>query len=538
MEQYSLAYVYNSLPKQCREIAALLFLLSINIAVNASELSFTLNTNGIDFLSYHGQTLASSGGMVIGVADFIEADGGSYQSNVISTIWLPMESNKVRVIVDWGSVSCVYTQYSDSINMTLTVSNSTINTMRVARIVVQYLSVPNASQTKVWTFDPGQFYGSEGPFTLGSSAYGAGGGYGIPLIHCEYQTGCFAIGQAVFPDTEEDVGNSDTYVMVSNVSNKLSCTVCIYYIAPGSVKTRNFCLRFAPSGTDPYIVPNYISDLFEKYNAFKPMVFQWDDRRPILGETTLANGTITNQNPRRYTTSYDLRTEAGKAAFRTQLLQRADTTISKMREGNAQGIIIWSIEGIERKESMYIGDPRRIEFAPEMEYKGTSTVATVDAFLKKFTDAGFRIGHCLRPRELVDKTYELGMQFKPLRNGVITRLRLRPSFQDRYDVHIARIWRNEDDVVIGGPYYLSFGGATYPGGSDDWMEFEIPDVEVFSNVEYTLSIALSTNGCCAFSYYPMNSTNWIDNGSNLMYRGGGVYSTNLGVRPTIVHSNF
>ena len=44
---------------------------------------------------------------------------------------------------------------------------------------------------------------------------------------------------------------------------------------------------------------------------------------------------------------------------------------------------------------MYVGDPTRVQFAPEMEYKDETGVATVDAYLKKITDAGFRVGHCL-----------------------------------------------------------------------------------------------------------------------------------------------
>ena len=63
---------------------------------------------------------------------------------------------------------------------------------------------------------------------------------------------------------------------------------------------------------------------------------------------------------------------------------------------NAQGMVTWDIEGEQYPQSTtYIGDPRIfMNLAPEM-------VGVADIYFKKFSDAGLRVGLCIRPQQLV-----------------------------------------------------------------------------------------------------------------------------------------
>jgi hypothetical protein len=84
-------------------------------------------------------------------------------------------------------------------------------------------------------------------------------------------------------------------------------------------------------------------------------------------------------------------TPSGIAAFQSRLLQWADGAVSQMQQVGAQGAIIWDIEG-QQFNTSYTGDPTQAEtIAPEL-------VGVLDAFVKKFTSAGLKIGFTLRPQ--------------------------------------------------------------------------------------------------------------------------------------------
>jgi len=59
---------------------------------------------------------------------------------------------------------------------------------------------------------------------------------------------------------------------------------------------------------------------------------------------------------------------------------------------NAQGMVVWDLEGSEFNRLGYVGDPRMLQtLAPELE-----SLAIVDSYFKKFTDAGLRVGVAIR----------------------------------------------------------------------------------------------------------------------------------------------
>jgi hypothetical protein len=96
----------------------------------------------------------------------------------------------------------------------------------------------------------------------------------------------------------------------------------------------------------------------------------------------------------------DTLTREGVASLRKRTLNWAKTSIFIMRQMNAQGMITWDIEGEEYPHpTTYIGDPRVFEeTAPEIR-------SIADEYFRLFRDAGFRVGLCIRPQQLVlDRT--------------------------------------------------------------------------------------------------------------------------------------
>ena len=91
-------------------------------------------------------------------------------------------------------------------------------------------------------------------------------------------------------------------------------------------------------------------------------------------------------------------TEAGLKTFGEELMNYADICIARLKEMNAQGIIVWDIEGQQYPHYIsYIGDPRQIgKLSPEMDRFS-------DAFMKRFLDAGLKTGISIRPTEVFEQ---------------------------------------------------------------------------------------------------------------------------------------
>ena len=144
----------------------------------------------------------------------------------------------------------------------------------------------------------------------------------------------------------------------------------------------------------------------------------WKDRRaigqlflaPVGGGGAFKEG-YAPTNPRGWFAArdVDVTSVTGLAAFQKRLLAQADSSITVLHTIDAQGMITWDLEGEEYpQDATYIGDPRQVPtMAPELEsviddaaspYHG---MKLVDAYFKKFRDAGLAVGVTLRPQELL-----------------------------------------------------------------------------------------------------------------------------------------
>jgi hypothetical protein len=118
----------------------------------------------------------------------------------------------------------------------------------------------------------------------------------------------------------------------------------------------------------------------------------WADRRPVAQIFLSQNHNRTATNPDGYLNKdVNVTTDDGKAAFRTNLLAYADRCIGIMQAMDAQGVIVWDLEGYSAPGCVYLGDPRLLPaYAPAMD-------AVADEFFKKFRDAGLKTGLTIRP---------------------------------------------------------------------------------------------------------------------------------------------
>jgi hypothetical protein len=125
----------------------------------------------------------------------------------------------------------------------------------------------------------------------------------------------------------------------------------------------------------------------------------WLDRRPI-GSLFLARvNTKWPTNPRGWFNdqAIDVTTKLGRFLFKKRLMEYAMQSIGLLKEMNAQGMIVWDIEGMEfpQGEASYAGDPTQLpRLAPEMN-------AVADEFFRRFTNQRLKVGLCIRCNEIV-----------------------------------------------------------------------------------------------------------------------------------------
>ena len=167
-------------------------------------------------------------------------------------------------------------------------------------------------------------------------------------------------------------------------------------IPPRSSDTYKLSIAFAPAskGVDKTFASQVYRDFTEQY----PSLLHWDNHKPI-GQLIIASSSGRSKtNPRGWFNdpAIDVTTPRGMADFRERFLAWADRSVSYLQNLKAQGMVTWDMEGEEYKQpTSYIGDPRLVgRLAPEM-------TGLADAYFKRFTAAGFRVGVCIRPQQLV-----------------------------------------------------------------------------------------------------------------------------------------
>lgn len=122
--------------------------------------------------------------------------------------------------------------------------------------------------------------------------------------------------------------------------------------------------------------------------------------------------------------------------------------------------------------------------------------------------------------------YELGTVFQSSVSGKVTHLRVFSLTAETGD-HTARLWRNDSDEVIGGPYTWNYGGVT------GWITLDIPDVAIEAGVDYTVSVSVGTSPKRNYPNIAADLSTAGGNGQSLSYPvNAGVFTETREARPT------
>ncbi len=166
-------------------------------------------------------------------------------------------------------------------------------------------------------------------------------------------------------------------------------------IAPGTSDSYTVSLR-AGSADDP-VAP--AADVCAAYADAHPMLLDWPDRRPIL--RTFIGDWLPHTPPldEKPTKPEPVTPDE---PFRERVLNSARRLVESMKSVDAQGMVIWNVEGSMVPRIKYVGSPEMIEYmCPEMD-------AVADEYFRIIREAGFTPGLCIRPTVLVPVRRENG----------------------------------------------------------------------------------------------------------------------------------
>ncbi len=402
--------------------------------VSSNDISFTVGQYGLKTLAYKDLNLITSETVYAGQYPIIKnyhivgmgwknPDGTIrseyYDDSKVTSRTLDADQQGFTLGYSWGSVHVKFSANGNTLSALHTVTNtSTTNIAGLSMLMLRNM-VPSITPSNGFnTNESGSATGELPP--LGSVVMG---NYKmvIGMDHMQAPYSLYFGGWYSSYQTQAQLNN--------------------FPVAPSQSKQFTISYSFGLKDT-----PNSVlsSATYEKFAQNYPYILNWPDRRPIMMGMYADHGHQSVTNPRGWfnETNKDYVSEAGKAQFKIDLMAAADRTIGVLKDVNAQGIVLWDLEGEVFPHAItYIGEPRKLaELAPEME-------PVADAFVKKIKDAGFKIGLTLRPQELKFSTVAP--------TGTCTRDDVTIKYNEPIDA--ATIWRKL-------AYICGSDGQWYQGG--------------------------------------------------------------------------
>ncbi len=370
-------------------------------ALQKDALQMAFGPDGLISLDAGREQLLSSGQFSVKNVLFTRPDGTLLASRLeFGTLSVDVKSRRVMRTYGWGLVSCIYTlrpsqvKRPGKVNLDITITNRSGDIL--SGILLQPLALKFPGHT-AFEDDTRTGSGVDSPTVVGVSyrdgtLAAANDDVARPL-YFGLPSGDPKKPDSVFPvlaATYRDAVFPHSWLASPRISRP---------IYPGESDHLHLSLRIGPPGPAP---DDLAADVYRRYASAFPFHLSWTDRRPIgyLNLCTTVPHPASGKNPRGWFNNdptVDVTTPEGRLSLQTRLLALADHSIPILKATNAQGVIIWDIEGQEYPHAMsYVGDPRHL---PE------EVDPVADRFFQKFRDAGLRVGVCLRPQRPMKTIY-------------------------------------------------------------------------------------------------------------------------------------
>lgn len=325
----------------------------------------SLVCNGQEFLGHAGKEWFGEPGMLV----LYEGDPALHYDRPGETA-RPDPATLARVY-PWGSVQVRYDVHASDLDISVEVHNGSTRTMSKVECDLLYLEFPGDRTPDKWdNTNPPKNDNRNGP----------------TILIADYGTG-----KVVTVDPMASVPTLTRWGSRQAPGRYQLSVQRPAPLAPGETVRMASSLRFRSSDTP---VDQVTDDVVRAFRERNPQELAWPDRRPI-GSLILARAnTGWPTNPRGWFNDRNINvtTPEGRVTFFNRLFDLANGTLANLRATNAQGIIVWDIEGEQypQGEATYAGDPRLVaRLAPEME-------PVADDLFAKFSGSHFRTGVCLR----------------------------------------------------------------------------------------------------------------------------------------------
>jgi len=357
------------------------------------EVTLKMEPKGLVSLKCNNAEFLSSGEFHVNQALLRKPSGETYAGDTNGVVKVDVGARQLTATYPWGIVQVRYTAEQNRLTLNIETKNTspsdTIQGIWYAPLVLRF---------------PEKINEYDGSIPLMEHSVGDPG-----ILRVSYDSGVLVVAtedvekplQFGFPWAENRPANT---VFPLTVNTDRVKTLPDSYpsierpIPPAASDQYQISLRFGRPGDT---IMDLARDVYQKYAKQFPSKLNWPDRRPIGAVFLASAATNWAKNPRGWLmdSQLDVTTPKGRAELRDHILKLADQTITILRDMNAQGVITWDIEGQEHAHAVsYIGDPRlATTLAPEIS-------GIADDYFKKFRDAGFRVGVCVRPQHVTFST--------------------------------------------------------------------------------------------------------------------------------------
>lgn len=166
-------------------------------------------------------------------------------------------------------------------------------------------------------------------------------------------------------------------------------------IAPHKSDTYELSVRVGDAETNPHDLG---LDVYRRFASLHPPVLEWKDRRPI-SRLFFGGGAPKEEIVAHFRDPENTAPpKADNEKYREAVLNKIRSGVAAAKEMDAQGILLWDIEGNSFPHpTTYIGDPRLVGVMnPDFD-------AVADEGFKLIADAGLLSGVCIRPTQIVYK---------------------------------------------------------------------------------------------------------------------------------------